>query len=149
MLGRKKCPPICTGEPACPSELLSLDLLRPFGLEKPNGFERILAHRIGCQRAGSLLSSRKASEQLQEYRNRQRECQPQINDFHRLSRAETGCPISRRSVERGGALVTGYIFCTTTLSAELCTPPKFTFVESMVMPICHSVWPALSTRLKL
>ena len=40
-----------TGEPACPSELLSLDLLRPLGLEKPNGFERILAHRIDCQRA--------------------------------------------------------------------------------------------------
>jgi len=45
-----KNPWVCT-QGSLPSKLLSLDLLRPFGLEKPNGFERILAHRIDCQRA--------------------------------------------------------------------------------------------------
>jgi hypothetical protein len=30
---------------------LSLELLNPSALENPDGFEQILAHRIGCQRA--------------------------------------------------------------------------------------------------
>src|SRR4029077_3544929 len=34
-----------------PSKLLSLDLLKPFALEKGEWYERILAHRINCQRA--------------------------------------------------------------------------------------------------
>src|SRR5258708_5474013 len=34
-----------------PSKLLSLDLLKPPALEKGRRYERILAHRIDCQRA--------------------------------------------------------------------------------------------------
>jgi hypothetical protein len=47
----KKSPPKTSGEPADPSKLLSLDLLKPFALEKGEWHERILAHRIDCQRA--------------------------------------------------------------------------------------------------
>src|SRR5204863_6026294 len=46
----KKSPPKF-GEPADPSKLLSLDLLKPPTLEKGRWYERILAHRIDCQRA--------------------------------------------------------------------------------------------------
>jgi hypothetical protein len=56
----KKSPPKTSGEPADPSKFLSLDLLKPFALEKGKWYERILAHRIDCQRAKAPLSSRKA-----------------------------------------------------------------------------------------
>src|SRR2546422_6189332 len=38
-------------EPACQANYCRSNLLRPFALENSNGFEQILAHRIGCQRA--------------------------------------------------------------------------------------------------
>src|ERR1700730_18579177 len=38
-------------EPAYQANYCRSNLLRPFALENSNGFERILAHRIGCQRA--------------------------------------------------------------------------------------------------
>ena len=48
-------------------------LLRPFGLEKPNGFERILAHRIGCQRARASCPAGKLPNNLMSI-GRHREC---------------------------------------------------------------------------
>ncbi|HEY6943836.1 MAG TPA: hypothetical protein VI431_01755, partial [Candidatus Acidoferrum sp.] len=39
----------------------------PSALENPDGFEQILAHRIGCQRAVPPLSSRKALPKPTEY----------------------------------------------------------------------------------
>src|SRR5207249_8120355 len=38
-------------EPAYQANYCRSKLLRPFALENSNGFEQILAHRIGCQRA--------------------------------------------------------------------------------------------------
>jgi hypothetical protein len=38
-------------EPAYQANYCRSNLLRPFALENSNGFEQILAHRIGCQRA--------------------------------------------------------------------------------------------------
>src|SRR6267143_1451365 len=37
-------------EPAYQANYCRSNLLRPFALENSNGFEQILAHRIGCQR---------------------------------------------------------------------------------------------------
>ena len=45
-------------------------------------------------------------------------------------------------------LLVQFPFCTTTLSAELCTPLIFALLESRVMPICHSTCPAVSVRLR-
>src|SRR5882724_1073159 len=63
-------------EPACPSKLL---IARCYSTMRagirPNGFERILAHRIGCQRATASLSSRVASKQLCNYSEDASECQ--------------------------------------------------------------------------
>ena len=53
--------PRFASEPAYPSKLLSLELLNPSALENPDGFEQILAHRFGCQRARASLSCRVAS----------------------------------------------------------------------------------------
>src|SRR5712672_2067849 len=50
-LGEKKCPPMKHRRASLPSKLLSLDLLKPPALEKGRRYERILAHRIDCQRA--------------------------------------------------------------------------------------------------
>ena len=42
-----------------------------------------------------------------------------------------------------------YIFWTITFSDVLSTLPKLTLVGSMVMPICQSVLPVLSVRLRV
>jgi hypothetical protein len=58
----------------------SLDLLKAVRARR-TVYERILAHRIGCQRAVSLLSSRKAYKQPNEYTNRVQDCQHSITAF--------------------------------------------------------------------
>src|SRR4030095_13368698 len=50
-------------------------LLNHSGSNRPNDFERILAHRINCQRATASLSSRVASKQLSKYRHGRQDCQ--------------------------------------------------------------------------
>jgi hypothetical protein len=63
-------------EPACPSKLLIARCYSTIRARiRPNGFERILAHRIGCQRATASLSSRVASKQLCNYSEDGAECQ--------------------------------------------------------------------------
>src|SRR5882724_720402 len=63
-------------EPACPSKLLIARCYSTIRARiRPNGFERILAHRIGCQRATASLSSRVASKQLGNYSEDASECQ--------------------------------------------------------------------------
>ena len=63
-------------EPACPSKLLIARCYSTIRARiRPNGFERILAHRIGCQRATASLSSRVASKQLCNYSEDGSECQ--------------------------------------------------------------------------
>src|SRR5882724_7069610 len=63
-------------EPACPSKLLIARCYSTIRARiRPNGFERILAHRIGCQRATASLSSRVASKQLCNYSEDASECQ--------------------------------------------------------------------------
>jgi len=63
-------------EPACPSKLLIARCYSTIRARiRPNGFERILAHRIGCQRATASLSSRVASKQLCNYSEHGSECQ--------------------------------------------------------------------------
>src|SRR5947199_1293521 len=63
-------------EPACPSKLLIARCYSTIRARiRPNGFERILAHRIGCQRATASLSSRVASKQLCNYSEAGSECQ--------------------------------------------------------------------------
>ena len=52
---------VCT-QASLPSKLLSLDLLKPFGLEKAEWYERILAHRIDCQRAISPPVQQKGNQ---------------------------------------------------------------------------------------
>ena len=75
-------------EPACPSKLLIARCYSTIRARiRPNGFERILAHRIGCQRATASLSSRVASKQLDEYRYDSAESQQRrkrnLRDFHK------------------------------------------------------------------
>src|SRR5437016_13811187 len=63
-------------EPACPSKLLIARCYSTIRARiRPNGFERILAHRINCQRATASLSSRVASIQLDEYTGNTSGCQ--------------------------------------------------------------------------
>jgi hypothetical protein len=81
-LGEKKCPPIGIGEPACPSELLSLDLLRPFGLEKAEWFRTDSGTSYRLSKSKAPLSCRKARPQPNEYAKEVFQCQQQINDFH-------------------------------------------------------------------
>ena len=72
------------GEPACPSELLSLDLLRPFGLEKAEWFRTDSGTSYRLSKSKAPLSSRKVRPQPNENTTRQRICQQEIIDFHRL-----------------------------------------------------------------
>src|ERR1700736_1522408 len=67
------------------------------------------------------------------------------------TRGDGGAAIRRNARDEVAPLPipAGYIFWTTTFSDELCTDSKLTLVGSMVMPICQSVWPALSVRLRL
>ena len=68
--------PRFSSEPAYPSKLLIARCYSTIRARiRPNGFERILAHRIGCQRATASLSSRVASKQLCNYSEDRSECQ--------------------------------------------------------------------------
>ena len=67
-----------------PSELLSLDLLRPFGLEKAEWFRTDSGTSYRLSKSKSSLSSRKARPQPKENTTGVRICQQEIVDFHRL-----------------------------------------------------------------
>jgi len=60
-------------------------------------------------------------------------------------RASRGAAVLHPCQEKKGS----YIFWTTTFRDELWTLPKLTLVGSMVMPICHSVLPVLSVKLRV
>ena len=68
-----------------PSELLSLDLLRPFGLEKAEWFRTDSGTSYRLSKSLSSLSCRKACPQPKENTTDVPECQHHINDFHRNS----------------------------------------------------------------
>jgi len=70
-----------------PSELLSLDLLRPFGLEKAEWFRTDSGTSYRLSKSLSSLSCRKACPQPKENTTDVPECQHHINDFHRDSQA--------------------------------------------------------------
>jgi hypothetical protein len=72
-----------------PSELLSLDLLRPFGLEKAEWFRTDSGTSYRLSKSLSSLSCRKAHPQPKENTTRVPECQQHINDFHRNSQASS------------------------------------------------------------
>jgi len=72
-------------EPACPSELLSLDKLRPFVLEKDEWFRTDSGTSYRLSKSKSSLSSRKAYKhcaQLNENTGRVPNCQHSFCDFH-------------------------------------------------------------------
>jgi len=67
------------------------NLLRPLALENSNGFEQILAHRIGCQRARPPCPQ-KGKPTAKEYAKGAKKSQHEINDFHSgPQRALTAC----------------------------------------------------------
>jgi len=66
-----------------PSELLSLDLLRPFGLEKAEWFRTDSGTSYRLSKSKSSLSSRKARPQPKENTIGVQICQQEIIDFHR------------------------------------------------------------------
>jgi hypothetical protein len=66
-----------------PSELLSLDLLRPFVLEKDEWFRTDSGTSYRLSKSKTSLSSRKANEQLDEYTDATYPCQHSIDDFHK------------------------------------------------------------------
>ena len=70
-----------------PSELLSLDLLRPFVLEKAEWFRTDSGTSYRLSKSKSSLSSRKARPQPKENTTGVRKCQQEIIDFHRLPQA--------------------------------------------------------------
>jgi hypothetical protein len=61
---RKKMPSDLHQRASLPSELLSLDLTQTIRARKPNSFERILAHRIDCQRARASCPAGKLPNNL-------------------------------------------------------------------------------------
>jgi len=91
-----------------PSELLSLDLLRPFVLEKDEWFRTDSGTSYRLSKSESSLSCRKAHPQPKENTTRARKCQHHINDFHRNSQAVAGIALRRlmgRSCGVGEALI--------------------------------------------
>ena len=88
-------------EPACPSKLLIARCYSTIRARiRPNGFERILAHRIGCQRATASLSSRVASKQLCNYSEDSSECQHLETKKFRISTTFVRTPVSSLEGER-------------------------------------------------
>src|ERR1700675_3532924 len=73
-----------------PSELLSLDLLRPFVLEKDEWFRTDSGTSYRLSKSKAPLSCRKAHPQPNENTTSRRICQQEIIDFHRLPPASTG-----------------------------------------------------------
>jgi hypothetical protein len=80
----KKNARVCT-RASLPSKLLSLDSLKPFALEKGEWYERILAHRIDCQRAISPPVQQKGNKQLKEYTGGATGSQPRFLRFPQLT----------------------------------------------------------------
>src|SRR5208282_390072 len=70
-----------------PSELLSLDLLRPFVLEKDEWFRTDSGTSYRLSKSLSSLSCRKAHPQPKENTTGVPKCQQDINDFHRNPQA--------------------------------------------------------------
>jgi len=66
-----------------PSELLSLDLLRPFVLEKDEWFRTDSGTSYRLSKSKAPLSCRKAQLEPKENTTKGRICQQEINDFHR------------------------------------------------------------------
>src|ERR1700731_534421 len=100
-------------EPACPSELLSLDLLRPFGLEKPNGFERILAHRIDCQRAEPSCPAERGPNNCVSIRSGTRIVNAILTISTDFLRAEDPAASQPRNPGDDHSASPGHILCTT------------------------------------
>jgi hypothetical protein len=87
---RKKMPSDLHQRASLPSELLSLDLLRPFGLEKAEWFRTDSGTSYRLSKSLSSLSCRKAHPQPKENTTGVPECQQHINDFHRNLQAKGG-----------------------------------------------------------
>jgi hypothetical protein len=80
---RKKMPSDLHQRASLPSELLSLDLLRPFVLEKDEWFRTDSGTSYRLSKSLSSLSCRKARLQPKENTTSGRISQQEINDFHR------------------------------------------------------------------
>src|ERR1700688_3622062 len=85
-----------------PSELLSLDLLRPFVLEKDEWFRTDSGTSYRLSKRKAPLSCRKARLQPNENTTSERICQQEIIDFHRLPQ---GYRRSRAKALRSSGLV--------------------------------------------
>ena len=81
---RKKMPSDLHQRASLPSDFLSLDLLRPFVLEKDEWFRTDSGTSYRLSKSKSSLSSRKARPQPKENTTGVRICQQEIIDFHRL-----------------------------------------------------------------
>jgi len=81
---RKKMPSDLHQRASLPSELLSLDLLRPFVLEKDEWFRTDSGTSYRLSKSKTSLSCRKAQLQPKENTTRARKSQQEITDFHRL-----------------------------------------------------------------
>src|SRR5208282_3361403 len=89
-----------------PSELLSLDLLRPFVLEKDEWFRTDSGTSYRLSKSKAPLSCRKAHPQPKENTTGVLKCQQQINDFHRLSQRRlctSAKPFDRKKIRTFGA----------------------------------------------
>ena len=73
-----------------PSELLSLDLLRPFVLEKDEWFRTDSGTSYRLSKSRTSLSCRKVRPQPKENTTRPPISQQEINDFHRNSQTHRG-----------------------------------------------------------
>ena len=84
---RKKMPSDLHQRASLPSELLSLDLLRPFVLEKDEWFRTDSGTSYRLSKSKTSLSSRKVRPQPKENTTAVPKCQQEIIDFHRLPQA--------------------------------------------------------------
>ena len=84
---RKKMPSDLHQRASLPSELLSLDLLRPFVLEKDEWFRTDSGTSYRLSKSKTSLSSRKVRPQPKENTTIVRISQQEISDFHRLPQA--------------------------------------------------------------
>src|SRR5208282_5626480 len=87
---RKKMPSDLHQRASLPSELLSLDLLRPFVLEKDEWFRTDSGTSYRLSKSKAPLSCRKAQLQPKKYTKTIPKCQQEINDFHRNPQAGSG-----------------------------------------------------------
>jgi hypothetical protein len=87
---RKKMPSDLHQRASLPSELLSLDLLRPFGLEKAEWFRTDSGTSYRLSKSKAPLSCRKAQLQPKENTTRGRKSQQEIRDLHRHPQGRRG-----------------------------------------------------------